>query len=304
MDIRIYKKTILPALESYFIEKRIGIPPQKDNIFLCGAVSTDSQKSGRFQLKEHFSQHYADAYDFIIADDISGKNDSEDDLLTQENILGDYSDCIIIILESESAFAELGAFANHKTLVEKLLIVNDKQFKGKKSFINKGPIQKINKLSTFKGEIFFKTKEALLEITEPLIAKLQDNLPKNYKFCRFEKASDLCNDSIYPKRIKMVFVSEVLRILTPISLKDFVKVFNLLTKIERTTIEEIISICLSLNYFREFGGFLVATEKKALRLKSDDSSKIRAIILQEYLKHDKERMNQYFGFIKEENLKI
>lgn len=59
--------------------------------------------------------------------------------LDLEHEISAIADRILIVLESPSAFCELGAFA-HKTLREKLIIVNDSQFEGSKSFIDTGPL--------------------------------------------------------------------------------------------------------------------------------------------------------------------
>lgn len=51
---------------------------------------------------------------------------------------------LIIIVESVGTFCELGAFSFSKDLVDKLYIINDEQHREDKSFINRGPIRKIN----------------------------------------------------------------------------------------------------------------------------------------------------------------
>ena len=49
------------------------------------------------------------------------------------------ADKIVIVLESESALCELGAFT-HKDLRKKLVVINDSRFRASESFINTGPI--------------------------------------------------------------------------------------------------------------------------------------------------------------------
>lgn len=64
-------------------------------------------------------------------------------LLEMENVLAEAVDAIIICPESRGSVAELGAFANSELLIPKLFVVNDRQFKREKSFINRGPIKHI-----------------------------------------------------------------------------------------------------------------------------------------------------------------
>ena len=76
------------------------------------------------------------------------------DLLTIEDQIGNYSDCIAIICESESAFAELGAFTLKEELVKQVLVINDERFKSSTSFITQGPIARANVKSQFKPAFY------------------------------------------------------------------------------------------------------------------------------------------------------
>ncbi|MFX0195472.1 MAG: retron St85 family effector protein [Candidatus Hodarchaeota archaeon] len=63
------------------------------------------------------------------------------DLLSLENLLAKSVHAVVIILESPGAIAELGAFANHKGLRDKLIVVVDKKYRKAKSFIVLGPVR-------------------------------------------------------------------------------------------------------------------------------------------------------------------
>ncbi len=60
-------------------------------------------------------------------------------VLDLEHEISDIADKIVLVLESASAFCELGAFA-HPRLRSKLIVINDSTFKNQPSFINTGPI--------------------------------------------------------------------------------------------------------------------------------------------------------------------
>ena len=70
------------------------------------------------------------------------KEGHKGNILDVEHDISEFADHIIIILESPSAFAELGAFA-HAKLRNKLIIINDKKYESENSFINLGPIKAI-----------------------------------------------------------------------------------------------------------------------------------------------------------------
>jgi hypothetical protein len=63
------------------------------------------------------------------------------DLLSLENLLASSVNVIAILLQSPGTFTELGAFANHKRLKDKLIVVIDPKYDHARSFINYGPIR-------------------------------------------------------------------------------------------------------------------------------------------------------------------
>jgi hypothetical protein len=72
------------------------------------------------------------------------------DLLSLENMLAESSHCVAIIVTSPGTFAELGAFANHPKLKDKLVIIADNKHKKDKSFINLGLIRHLQKMTQSK----------------------------------------------------------------------------------------------------------------------------------------------------------
>lgn len=70
-------------------------------------------------------------------------NSVQMDTLTFEELLAELSDKIIIIIESYGTVCELGAFTVKDRYLKKLLVINDRLYSSKKSFINEGPVRKI-----------------------------------------------------------------------------------------------------------------------------------------------------------------
>ncbi|WP_133118093.1 retron St85 family effector protein [Burkholderia ubonensis] len=110
--------------------------------FLCGANQNPGKPSARREAIKTFAEGVSPEYRVIYAEGIFnelarlGQNKNALDL---EHEISAIADKILIVLESPSAFCELGAFA-HPTLRKKLVIINDSKFRGSNSFIETGPI--------------------------------------------------------------------------------------------------------------------------------------------------------------------
>jgi hypothetical protein len=67
------------------------------------------------------------------------------DLLSLENMLAQSAHAVAILLDGPGTFAELGAFANHDLLKDKLILIVDPRYQRSKSFINLGPVRYLRK---------------------------------------------------------------------------------------------------------------------------------------------------------------
>ncbi|MEZ5617925.1 MAG: retron St85 family effector protein [Rhodocyclaceae bacterium] len=111
-------------------------------IFLCGANRETGIPSARREAIKRFIETMSDDYRVIYAESVFAelmKMGHRRNALDLEHEISALADKIFIVLESPSAFCELGAFAHH-SLREKLVIINDSHFKPDDSFINTGPI--------------------------------------------------------------------------------------------------------------------------------------------------------------------
>jgi len=110
--------------------------------FLCGANITQGVPSKRRNEIKSFVEHLSHEYRIIFAEGVFDELKSlgyKKNILDLEHVISEIADKIIIVLESESAFCELGAFS-HSKLRNKLIIINDLKFKNSRSFIMLGPI--------------------------------------------------------------------------------------------------------------------------------------------------------------------
>lgn len=112
-------------------------------IFLCGANRRDGNgPSARREAIKQFIEGLSADYRVVYAEGVFNelsKLGHKKNVLDLEHEISDIADKIIIVMESESAFCELGAFS-HQSLRKKLIIINDLKFKAVSSFINIGPI--------------------------------------------------------------------------------------------------------------------------------------------------------------------
>ena len=80
-------------------------------------------------------------------------------ILDVESDISEFADKIVIILESESAFCELGAFAVDLNKRGKIIVINDVKYKEDSSFINMGPILAINETASSSNLLYYKMKK-------------------------------------------------------------------------------------------------------------------------------------------------
>ncbi len=92
------------------------------------------------------------------------------DLLSLENLLADSVNSVVILLQSPGTFTELGAFANHDRLKDKLIVVTDPKYQNVKSFINLGPIRHLRRDS--KSKVLF--CEMSIRNLDNLVTKITD----------------------------------------------------------------------------------------------------------------------------------
>lgn len=194
-------------------------------IFTCGARPNLAAPGGRDRLMEYAKRHIPDCR-FFMAEKFFEvfQNIQKKDLLSLEDQLAEYCDCIIIVLESESAFAELGAFSIKDELAKIILVINDVDHKDSESFIAQGPLAKLDKISAFKPSIFTKPKSILTAATD-ISARLQKikktkntKLPvKNYEeFCKLKP------------QLRMFLISDIISLFHPLSHKELIQVFKTL----------------------------------------------------------------------------
>lgn len=259
-------------------------------IFTCGAHRNDPERRGRATLLEYANKHLHE-YKFFMAEDFfdtfSGADKSN--LLSLEEQMAQYSDCIVIVLESESTFAELGAFAISKEIAQLCLIINEIEFKDSESFINQGPIKKLNDVSLFKPVINVKLESistAFNELESRLrIIKKERN--KSVDFSTYEKLSKGTS------KHRLLFLLDLISLFSPIKNTELVDILKLIYGDEDFKIgfEKALLKALGMIEIRDDYIYQSVNDMKLyFEYKGFNVNKLRARVVNLYHKYSRDRM--------------
>lgn len=278
-------------------------PPMKNLMFLCGAAS---HNSARYALKNYFDGRLDLNFQILLAEDFFTVLDEEyTDLLTLENYLADYSDCILIILESPGAIAELGAFSNGKDkFLEKILILNKNRYLLENSFINKGPVEKINRKTKF-GILGYDSPESVLVVAEEILNQMRSNQrTRSFKedLNSLSKPFENYKENFFPTYI----LFELIRLLAPISKKHICSIMETLSGWKEKEINRRVSLLLALKHVEQvllpFGeeesAYLIPNkrydEELILRSRRKEYIRVRAKVLKIYLQFNAPILKAYY----------
>ena len=225
----------------------------------------------------------------------------DSDSLTFEGILADISDEIVIIVESVGTFCELGAFSFSQDLIGKLYVLNDESHKEDKSFINRGPIRKINNARGAQSKyIVYDTDEWEKD------AELKDHfeLWKKRKVA-FQVPKIDEETKVYQVNLKC-FVYEVINIISifqPVTKSEFLEIYKFLRGTFRINdsqnkvkqVSPIFEMLQKLRLIEKVDQYYFSNVENCCNnymfdLTVGETEKIRVKILDEYLKNDPARI--------------
>ena len=203
-------------------------------IFLCGA-SVAEQPSPRRQAVQRFIHSLSTSHTVLYAEGIFSelvRHGHKKNILDLEHEISEIADKVLIILESESAFCELGAFA-HANLRQKLLIVNSSHFRASTSFINQGPVAAAIEA---KASVFWypmvnspdKTLDGIGAIYPALKATLAHRTPLGERV-QFDKLAKLGMN-----KHSLYFAHDLVLISGPIAYEELVAILKKLFPLEKS----------------------------------------------------------------------
>ena len=186
--------------------------------FVCGAGLSNGRPTCRSTFMEYAATHLR-AHHFFESETViaalTGKT-KYPDLLTLEERLAKYADCILIFLESAGAFAEAGAFAMNPSVAQITLVVNDRKFRAEESFLTRGPLRRIARQSTF-GDTVYADFESILTCVPAVSERLRRIERKRRLKVDVASRNSLKNAK---GKIRMLFLADLIALLSPVSVSE------------------------------------------------------------------------------------
>jgi hypothetical protein len=234
--------------------------PNEFSLFLCGGKGGEEESLRRILRKRISNLISKYRYRIYFPEDMFVEltlGHQRHDLLSLENILAKSVDCVVILLQSPGTFTELGAFANHRRLRDKLIIVTDPKYARDKSFINLGPIRYLKRQS--KSKILF--CKINVRNLKNLVKYITDAVREIAKSSSSPPVVDLTNPiATYEFYLALVYVFD------PISLKRTLDIVDNLSDVkQRTTVntvaQSVINILINEQKITCGAGLLSTSEK-------------------------------------------
>jgi hypothetical protein len=198
-------------------------------IFLCGGNS-DSLTGGLSYRRKMIVEFLMETKEFypVIAEEVFAHY-KEKNPLDIENDISSAADRILIVLESPSAFVELGAFSSDD-FRRKLIVINDSSFREAPSFINLGPIKQIREINE-DHVIYYRFQGAskddacpIAEIFPKLILQLRKKDKKAEQ--PINTIFKPLSNKIHVTPLSLMFLHDVISILGPLTLRDLIDAYQ------------------------------------------------------------------------------
>lgn len=190
-------------------------------VFVCGRA-LDTAGSKRKVFLEYASRQLPWVHLLLAEEFFNCFSHTTEDILTLEDEMSRYADCIIVILESESAHCELGAFAVDNDLAKKIIVINESKYKYSTSFISRGPIQKISKLKGGPCGVIHVEMESMLSCAKEinnLIGRLKKRRAERVKF-------DDYNILKSSKKRRLLFLCDIINLMSPVTYRELISIFK------------------------------------------------------------------------------
>lgn len=224
----------LKRLRLHIDKSRVFRPPDVSKfVFLCGAKKNDNEVSERRNALIKFAKTSLPHTQFFLAEtmlETLKKEGHKTNILDAENEISQFADYIIIVLESPSSFAELGAFS-HRELRNKIIVINDVEFLKSKSFINLGPLKAISDSVGKQNIIHYKMSDDGIHVIDAIgdvYKPLADLLEPPIKGKATPLNLDICAPLKYDNKVSVMFVHDLIYFTGPIMHKELVVILTLL----------------------------------------------------------------------------
>jgi hypothetical protein len=292
---------IAEQLRRVVASRRVLVNKESFLAFVCGAGANPENPGARDTFLEYARRHIADI-EFFLAEDYFAVHDGRlaNDLLSMENEIAEYADCLIIFMESESALTELGAFCNSRELARIILAVNDKAHEHSQSFISLGPIAMLNRVSKFRP---------VLHSSLSMVTKDANKIEARLRSAHSQRAtkfgiSDKRQFELAAKKLRLLFLYELIALFGPLTHQELISVleislngggFEIRTELAMLRTLELVTQESNL-YFHS-----PAKLQRFLRFRGMDVNRARASVLRAYHKAYRGRMDLLSRFANRES---
>lgn len=286
---------LIPVVEELRRSFNVGKPLIAKNaylVFVFGARLGASPPKAR-ELFMRYARGQIKWVEFFLAEEYFEvfSSGEEYDLLTTEERMVHYADCLLMFLESESTFAELGAFAIKDDVAKRLLLVNEKAHRHSDSFIAKGPVAKAERLSRFGAPIYVGLEHALLAVAEleGRLAKLKRQRAESFSIRTYEEFQ---NQSA---KIRMLVIYQIVGILAPVRHGELIQTIKAIYGLSGGVhIETEVAMLQTLKLVSTCDGFLTirpGRPEQFITFRGIDPQRLRASVIAKYHKADRERLS-------------
>lgn len=269
-------------------------------VFLCGANKSKDEISERRKALIEFSQRHLPDTHFFLAEKMFytlKEEGHKGNILDVEHLISAFSDFILIILESPSSFAELGAFS-HDTLRSKLIVINDEKFRTEKSFINLGPMKAIEESGGSKRILHYRMRDNGVH-TRDAIGDTFHEIHKIFKdpirSTRKPMDLDALNPAIRFDKYSAMFLHDLIYLSGPVLHKEIIEILKIV--FGASAFNNTAHLLAILNSFgsveRNKKGLYRSTQKKSYYEYRFDVFKIIATFRNYTIRNHPERLYEY-----------
>lgn len=214
-------------------------------LFICGG--DEKAFKNRSVLESYINRHHSlfltfraeYAWDVISKD----KESSTVNALALEEWLADFSDIVIILVESFGTVAELGAFSLSHPLRKKLLPILDKKFEKEESFINTGPVRWVNADSKF-GPSIYTNFDTILTCMPEIEERLSR---RTYSIGSFDSSLGKYR---FTRKVLLFFMLHIVAALGPVSIREITSISSELIEVrDKSLLSFVISLGCALDIF-------------------------------------------------------
>lgn len=144
MNEQIYSPDIIEVLRQHARQRTLSKQRLPRFIFVCGAAETPEHPA-RGVIKSYVSKNKKlDNVFCLTAESVTNESVFGDlDLVTQEAMIADVADCLIVFAESIGSYCELGMFTALPHALSITSVAIDKKYKDKHCFLTDGPVRAI-----------------------------------------------------------------------------------------------------------------------------------------------------------------